>query len=272
MFIIGEIIGKWAPFAASIVGFLLYVLIGKILDVRGFTAVRKLATAWFYYLIMVASLGYVFSNIPSFLGQGFPWDNTVDTLTPSTEQPQNTGETSTGDYVYEATGMVISGDIQEIPHADTGTISTGSIITTWAQEKTGVLSEEDTLPQPISPETNTITSGSKKDVTMLEAIKYVLKENKIPLSKKTDVSFQNLSKSSSDYAYAKTAQEKAMIGKNANVAQQISCDTYMVFKWIAEGRKIGTYSDVKGAYRDKAKELWKLNGCMKGKWLTSDKL
>lgn len=85
MVIIGEVIGKWAPLAASIVAFLLYVLIGKILDIRGFSAVRKLATAWIYYLVMLASLAYAFSALPSFLGQGFPRDTTVDPLhTPQT--------------------------------------------------------------------------------------------------------------------------------------------------------------------------------------------
>ncbi|MBO4203607.1 hypothetical protein J5893_02110 [bacterium] len=90
---------------------------------------------------------------------------------------------------------------------------------------------------------------------MLEAIKYVLQQNNVPLSKKTDVSFQNLSTSHPDYPYAKTAQEKAMIGKNANVAQQISCGTYMVFKGIVEKWNVGSYTDVKAAYRKKAKEL-----------------
>lgn len=92
-------------------------------------------------------------------------------------------------------------------------------------------------------------------VTMLEAIKWVIDANKIPLSRKTNVSFQNLSSADKDYAYAKTAQEKSMIGKNANLAQQISCDTYMVFKGLAEGWKMPAYTDVKTAYWNKAQEL-----------------
>ena len=104
---------------------------------------------------------------------------------------------------------------------------------------------------------------------MMEAIKYVIDTNAIPLSTKTDISFTTLSKSHTDYAYFKTAYEKRMIGKNTDPVKQISCETYMVIKGLGEGRSVGSYTDVKVAYRRKAEELGKLNGCSKGGWVTT---
>ena len=267
MLIIGEIVWKWAPFIASIVGFLLYVLTGKILDVRGFSAVNTLATAWLYYLIIALSFVCVFTRFSSFLGQGLSLQTSLPMQDSSLTEEETDTQTTEAD-VYETTGTVVI--------SDTGTeIANSTELTdTEVSEQTGVLSEEEALWSLSATEaTATPSRPTIYAVTMLEAIKYVLQQNNVPLSKKTDVSFQNLSTSHPDYPYAKTAQEKAMIGKNANVAQQISCGTYMVFKGIVEKWNVGSYTDVKAAYRKKAKELWKLNGCTQMEdWLTSDKL
>jgi hypothetical protein len=99
---------------------------------------------------------------------------------------------------------------------------------------------------------------------MMEAIKHIIDTNQIPLSSKTDITFTSVSKTSSNYAYFRTAYEKRMIGKNTDPSKQISCETYMVIKGLGEGRSIGNYSDVKAAYWKKAEELGKLNGCKKG--------
>jgi hypothetical protein len=111
-----------------------------------------------------------------------------------------------------------------------------------------------------------------KDITMLEALKHVIDTNKLPLSQKTDINFTYVSKTNADYPYFRTAYETRMIGKNTDPSKQISCDTYIVIKGIGEGRNVGNYTDVKVAYRKKAEELKKLNGCKQGGWVTSANL
>jgi hypothetical protein len=102
-----------------------------------------------------------------------------------------------------------------------------------------------------------------KDVTMMDAIIHVIDTNAIPLSATTDITFTSVSKTSNNYAYFKTAYEKRMIGKNTDPSKQISCETYMVIKGLGEERAVGSYTDVKAAYWQKAQELEKLNGCRK---------
>jgi hypothetical protein len=104
---------------------------------------------------------------------------------------------------------------------------------------------------------------------MLEALKYVIDTAGIPLSTKTDINFTSISKNNSDYAYLKTAYEKRMIGKTTDPSKQISCETYIVIKGLGENWQVGNYTDIKVAYRKKAEELKKLNGCTKGGWVTS---
>ena len=103
----------------------------------------------------------------------------------------------------------------------------------------------------------------------MDAIQYVLTQNRIPLSTKTDIAFNYVSKSHENYAYFKTAYEKRMIGKNTEPGKQISCETYIVIKGLAENRSVGSYSDIKAAYRKKATELEKLNGCTQGRFVTT---
>ncbi|MDR2541412.1 MAG: hypothetical protein LBD11_06770 [Candidatus Peribacteria bacterium] len=107
---------------------------------------------------------------------------------------------------------------------------------------------------------------------MIEAIKHIIDTNDLPLSQKTDINFTTMSKSNADYKYFRTAYETKMIGKNTDPSKQISCDTYMVIKGIGEKWNVGSYTDVKLAYRKKAEELGKLNGCKKGGWVTSTTL
>jgi hypothetical protein len=104
---------------------------------------------------------------------------------------------------------------------------------------------------------------------MLEALKHVIDTVGIPLSTKTDITFTNISKNTSDYAYFQTAYEKRMIGKTTDPSKQISCETYMVIKGLGENWQVGNYTDIKAAYRKKAEELNKLNGCTKGGRVTS---
>ncbi|MBQ7074836.1 hypothetical protein IJM86_07515 [bacterium] len=53
-----EFLSERAYVLASFMGFLAYVILGKMLDVAGFHKIRALFTAWIYYLLLLFSLLY----------------------------------------------------------------------------------------------------------------------------------------------------------------------------------------------------------------------
>lgn len=107
-----------------------------------------------------------------------------------------------------------------------------------------------------------------KQVSMIEAIKHLIAENKIPLSTSKTVAFTYVAKTSADYPYMKTALEKRMIGATTNPDMIISCDVYMVMKGLAQGWAIPKTADVKLDYWNVATAKDVLNGCVKGAKLT----
>lgn len=127
-------------------------------------------------------------------------------------------------------------------------------------ENTGT---ENSIPEP----TIGITT---QQYTFLEAIKYLLTENKVNLSQKKTTQFTGLPQNSADYPYFQTALEKGLIGKNTLPNDLIPCDNYIVMKGLIEGRNMGTYNknNILSVYREKAKSLNKLNGCEKGNIVT----
>ena len=131
--------------------------------------------------------------------------------------------------------------------------------------------EEPTNTQtPASTQTQTSnkTSSPNQEVTMIDAIKHLIKTNNIPLSTKKNTKFTHIATSDSNYPYMKTALEKRMIGSNTNPNMTVSCDIYMVMKGLAEERITVKTADVKGDYRNMAESKNALNGCTKGAKLT----
>lgn len=92
-----------------------------------------------------------------------------------------------------------------------------------------------------------------------DVIKYLLKDEK--LSTKTDITFNFIWKSNPDYPYYKTAYEKKMIWKDLQPTKNVMCETYVVMKWLEEKRSVWTYSDIKQAYWDYAKNNGLLPSC-----------
>ena len=126
--------------------------------------------------------------------------------------------------------------------------------------------EEPTNTQtPASTQTQTSnkTSSPNQEVTMIDAIKHLIKTNNIPLSTKKNTKFTHIATSDSNYPYMKTALEKRMIGSNTNPNMTVSCDIYMVMKGLAEERITVKTADVKGDYRNMAESKNALNGCTK---------
>lgn len=101
--------------------------------------------------------------------------------------------------------------------------------------------------------------------TFADVIKYLLKDEK--LSTKTDLTFSYIWKSNPDYAYYKTAYEKKMIWKDLQPTKNLMCETYVVMKWLVEEWKVWTYSDIKQAYWNYAKDNGLLPDCQYGKYV-----
>ena len=99
-------------------------------------------------------------------------------------------------------------------------------------------------------------------MTYGDAIKYLMDVNEIVLSKKTSISFTNISKTNELYPYFVTAAEYTLIGKTQKVALNIKCDNYLVMKWILLGWNVSAYQgDIFAKYYTAAKDLNELNNC-----------
>ena len=102
--------------------------------------------------------------------------------------------------------------------------------------------------------------------TFADVIKYLLKDE--TLSTKTNLSFDYIWKSNPDYPYYMTAYEKKMIWKDLQPTKNLMCETFVVMKWLAEEWKVWTYTDIKQAYRNYAKNNGLLPDCQYGKYVT----
>jgi hypothetical protein len=243
-FIISEFFTYRSPLIAGGIGCIVFILIGKIFDIKGFSRVNTLFTTWIYYLLILLTLAYagvyaagkgelIETYVPS-LRQISPIgndakDQKTDTL------PGATSSLSSGDYVYEGTGELLSGSRQEQGNAVSGENFSGGLSTgNTGSSLSGTLITGTVTTGNVTT-TGTVapsTSSEVKNVTMIDAIKHVITANAIPLSTKTDISFSLVSKSNANYPYFKTAYEKRMIGKNTDPSKQISCETYMVIKGL----------------------------------------
>lgn len=110
------------------------------------------------------------------------------------------------------------------------------------------------------------------DLTILDAIKYLISENNIQLDTKQNVKFTYISYQNTNYPYFKTAYMKKIIWTSTNPDKKIICQTYIVMKWIAESWDISNNTNSLQTYRNKADELWKLNWCQKNKYVTLENL
>ena len=193
-------------------------------------------------------------------------------------------------YVFEWTGEVISnaesdsvlsgdennaelsGDISTWAELSSNESTWNEVINTMGATWTLTSQSQNTNPQPAETkvEENQTPSLSaeeaNKSVTMWEAVKSLLAW--ATLSKKTNVTFKYVAKSNELYPYFKTAQEKTMLGTDADPSKLISCETFITMKWILEWWNVSyAKTNIKSAYRAKAQELWKLNGCEKWKYV-----
>lgn len=133
---------------------------------------------------------------------------------------------------------------------------------TWTTQTWNSLTWDTT----IAANTGKVNSAdSNKLATFRDVIKYLLADENLITT--TNVSFQNISKTDSDYKYFRTAYDKRMIWSDLNPNKNPSCETFVVMKWLAQWWNVWSYSDVKQAYRKYASSHNALPGCKYGSYI-----
>ena len=272
---------RWIAIALFL-GWLLYLVIGKLFDINGFYNAKKLFTNRLYIILILAWIGYwvyamqqqdkSFNLLPEWWS-----DKAIEYVKGRFKHEESESVDTTAIYIFEGTGEVISNTWDTEILNNTWFVETW-VVESWAVENetgsveinTGSVENSEVVAEPVvenqTPELS--PEEAKKQVTMWEAIKSLLSD--ATLSTKTKTTFKYVSKSNELYPYFKTAQEKWMIWTDTDPSKIISCETYITMKWLREWWNVWNYvkSEIKSAYWKKATELWKLNGCQKWKYVT----
>ena len=257
---------RWIAIALFL-GWILYLVIGKLFDVNGFFNAKKLFTNRLYIILILAWIWYGVYTMQqedkSILPPDF-WEKVSSYIKNFFKHEEPEPIDTSAIYIFEWTWEVI-----------TNTWDSEILDNTWVVENAEINNEncepenEDEPEVPAENETPELTpEEAKKQVTMWEAIKAILAW--ATPSTKTNSTFKYVSKSNELYPYFKTAQEKWMIGTDVDPSKIVSCETYITMKWLAEWWSVWSYAkgEIKSAYWKKATELWKLNGCQKWKYVT----
>ena len=272
---------RWIAIALFL-GWLLYLVIGKLFDINGFYNAKKLFTNRLYIILILAWIGYwvyamqqqdkSFNLLPEWWS-----DKAIEYVKGRFKHEESESVDTTAIYIFEGTGEVISNTWDTEILNNTWLVETW-VVETWAVENetgsveinTGSVENSEVVAEPVveNQASELSPEEAKKQVTMWEAIKSLLSD--ATLSTKTKTTFKYVSKSNELYPYFKTAQEKWMIWTDTDPSKIISCETYITMKWLREWRNVWNYvkSEIKSAYWKKATELWKLNGCQKWKYVT----
>lgn len=103
-------------------------------------------------------------------------------------------------------------------------------------------------------------------------IPYLVKTYKLKDTDKANPKFTQISSRTTLYSAFATAYSKGMIGTTISPATKVSCDTYLVLKGIAAGRKVSYTGKPFAAYRAEAVSRWEENGCKSWTFVTSTTL
>lgn len=120
----------------------------------------------------------------------------------------------------------------------------------------------------------TIVEQSVKQgpLTYAEVVPYVVKDNGLKLLSNTKTKFINISQSNTLYSSFNIAAQHKLIWKDINPGKQVSCDTYIVLKWLAQWRTTNNVWTIFANYRAAATAKNQLNGCEKWVLVTHSNL
>lgn len=148
----------------------------------------------------------------------------------------------------------------------------GDVFISWYDVNSFVPVDADLNESEISSVAIEVGESSNIDLaqnaSFADAIKHLLDQNSVVLLTNQNVKFNYISYNHVDYPYYRTAYWLGMIGKNLNPSKSLLCETYVVMQWLVEKWNIPSYSDIKQAYWNYAKNNNKLPSCSYWKFLT----
>jgi len=164
---------------------------------------------------------------------------------------------------FEETGEVLNTGVSDIFLGDAEIVIETGVVETWE-----IVSS---IPETSIKDKLGITDS--QNITMMDALIYLIDSNKIELNTKQDVKFTYVTTKNPNYAYWRTAYQYRIIGQAVNPSSKISCETYQVFKGMIQLRDLKYYpATVKSVFRAEAKKKDDLNGCVYGKLLKGENL
>jgi hypothetical protein len=200
---------------------------------------------------------------------------------PSVSQDSiQTSETDTGVIL---TGIITSGSTISKTLTDDITTPTYTKSTSIEPTTTDTFQKSDTNPATTADSTITIpTSSSTKaplqttSSTILskwalnyaQVIPYLITTYNLNNASK-NTTFTNISKTNPLYKAFNIAANRGMIRASINPSSKVSCNTYLVLKWLAAWRRVEYKSwDPFGPYRTTAFSKGEVNGCTAGAFVT----
>lgn len=178
-------------------------------------------------------------------------------------------------YVFTGQGTVLGSGLG----ATTGTEET---VTDVFSGMTWTASIEKTTGTVLGTSTDSITTGQKNTTPstttigyqkMMDAVIYLMHHYNIPLVTSKNIAFTYVSTKNPYYTERRTAYANKLIGSSTNPSKYITCDTYIVMKWLLEKWPVTyTSTTVRARFRAEAVTRNALNGCEKGKIVTDKTL
>lgn len=193
-------------------------------------------------------------------------------LAPNTQENNTNEDTDTSLSGDMLSGDILSGDVlswQTSPDVSlTGETTPDYIPSEPINEPQAPAT--DTFAPSEEPQAPTYTTAlpSQGTLNYSQVIPYLVEQYSLKNTSGKSYNFANVSRSNILYTPFNIAASKAMIGENINPITKVSCNTYLVLKGIAAGWSVSYTGTPQPAYRAKAVELWQVNGCTDGAFVT----
>lgn len=124
------------------------------------------------------------------------------------------------------------------------------------------------LPELTGSNTGVSTAPAVEGLTYGQLIPYIANKYSLSAAGKPDVAFANISQNDDYYEAFKAAYYSRFFSASINPNKQVSCDNYVVFIGLAEGRDVTyTADNVYEVFRNEATNRNILYGCKQGAYV-----
>lgn len=242
----------WQPVLASFVAFILFLILAGIL----WNWAKKIWYKILFILMIIASFclslytWYISNDKWFYNTTNWIFDKLFNGIMNASEMFDNDDNSDVGTW-FIGSGWVVDIVVSWNDLLDDVTNTGDFVANTWTWE----------VVIDINNDSDIEWIADNENVSIMDAVKYLINVNDIEIDTTTNTTFTYVSSSNEDYKYFKTAAREWMIWRTTNPDTNITCDTYIVMKWLAEWWNVWSYSDIKEAYRAEAESLDELNGC-----------